>query len=265
MTSPSRRTSSPHSSRASRTAATGQRLAAIDVSARKHPSAVARLDGAPHQDDPIAGDLDDRADGDLRVEIEDEPAPRADRPLRFGALQQAAFERAAASRAEGEWRRFVLRIQRGGHTRLASASCPAEPDPQYNSTVMSILKVARMGHPVLRAKARAIERSDHQDRDRAEAHRRHARHDGRVSRRGPGGAAGPRRAAAVCRVARCRRGRRAADEPYVDHQPGDLRRRQRHRRRLGRMSQHPRRARPGAAGARDQSPRARSSWASASS
>src|SRR5216117_1892912 len=35
-----------------------------------------------------------------------------------------------------------------------------QPDSQYNSTVMSILKVARMGHPVLRAKTRAIERSD---------------------------------------------------------------------------------------------------------
>ena len=31
---------------------------------------------------------------------------------------------------------------------------------QYNSRVMSILKVARMGHPVLRAKARAIDRGE---------------------------------------------------------------------------------------------------------
>ena len=31
---------------------------------------------------------------------------------------------------------------------------------QYNSTEMSILKIARMGHPVLRAKARVIERSE---------------------------------------------------------------------------------------------------------
>jgi peptide deformylase len=31
---------------------------------------------------------------------------------------------------------------------------------KYNSPVMSILKVARMGHPVLRAKARAIDRRD---------------------------------------------------------------------------------------------------------
>src|SRR5206468_11881901 len=34
------------------------------------------------------------------------------------------------------------------------------PRTQYNSSVMSILKVARMGHPVLRGKARAIERAD---------------------------------------------------------------------------------------------------------
>ena len=31
---------------------------------------------------------------------------------------------------------------------------------QYNSIAMSILKVARMGHPVLRAKARPLEKSD---------------------------------------------------------------------------------------------------------
>src|SRR5919198_1156810 len=31
---------------------------------------------------------------------------------------------------------------------------------KYNSPVMSILKVARMGHPALRAKARAIDRAD---------------------------------------------------------------------------------------------------------
>src|SRR3979409_880945 len=38
-------------------------------------------------------------------------------------------------------------------TDLASAA-------QYNSPVMSILKVARMGHPVLREKARPIEKAE---------------------------------------------------------------------------------------------------------
>jgi peptide deformylase len=34
------------------------------------------------------------------------------------------------------------------------------PDAKYNSSIMSILKVAHMGHPVLRAMARSIDRAD---------------------------------------------------------------------------------------------------------
>ena len=41
---------------------------------------------------------------------------------------------------------------------MAFPACPASC--QYNSIDMSILKVARMGHPVLRAKARPLEKSE---------------------------------------------------------------------------------------------------------
>src|SRR5437870_3689776 len=49
-----------------------ERLAAVDVSAGKHPLAVSRLDGAAHQNDPVARELDDGSDSNLRIEIEDE-------------------------------------------------------------------------------------------------------------------------------------------------------------------------------------------------
>ena len=53
---------------------------------------------------------------------------------------------------------------------------------------MSILKVARMGHPVLRAEGAALDRGEIKQARRPEADRRHDRDDGRVSRRRSGGA-----------------------------------------------------------------------------
>ena len=60
-------------------------------------------------------------------------------------FQQSPLERAAAARTELVRVRVVVRMQEV-HSR------------QYNSRVMSILKVARMGHPALRAKARPLRR-----------------------------------------------------------------------------------------------------------
>ena len=78
-----------------------ERLAAIDVAAGKHPLAVAGLDGAPHQHEPAIVALDDRADGDLRIEVEDEAAPRADEALGLAGLQQprARARRRSAGRS----------------------------------------------------------------------------------------------------------------------------------------------------------------------
>ena len=70
-------------------------------------------------------------------------------PLGLAGLQQTPFERAAAARAEAVRVRIVVRVE-GSRPRWT----------KYNSAVMSILKVARMGHPVLRTKARALDRAE---------------------------------------------------------------------------------------------------------
>ena len=59
-------------------------LAAIDVAAGEHPLAVARLDRPPHEHDPAVAGPDDRADRDLRVQVQDEAARGADQPLGLG-------------------------------------------------------------------------------------------------------------------------------------------------------------------------------------
>ena len=74
-------------------------------------------------------------------------------PLRrsAGRTQRRASRRADRSEySSGDRRRTVRGVRLEPDCR----------DSQYNSTVMSILKVAPMGHPVIRAKARAIERGD---------------------------------------------------------------------------------------------------------
>src|SRR5262245_46419051 len=62
----------------------GERLAAIDVAAGKHPLAVPWLDRAADEHDAVIRGFDDRADGDLRIEVDNEPAARADGSLWFG-------------------------------------------------------------------------------------------------------------------------------------------------------------------------------------
>ena len=65
---------------------------------------------------------------------------------------------------------------------------------KYNSADMSILKVARMGHPVLRAKSPRDRSRGTEEAGRSEADRRHDRYDDGVSRRRP------------CRRRRCTKG-----------------------------------------------------------
>jgi hypothetical protein len=78
----------------------GQRFTAVDIAAREYPLAIARLDRSTDQDDPPALRLDDRSDSDFRIEIEHEPAARADGALRFRSLQRSTLERSAAPGTE---------------------------------------------------------------------------------------------------------------------------------------------------------------------
>jgi peptide deformylase len=109
-----------------------QFLAAVDIAAGKYPESVPGLDGSTHEDDAPARRLDDGADRELRVEIEHEAAPAAHEPFGLARLQAPRLEPAAARRAEAILHYEIL---------------PG----------MAILKVARMGHPVLRAKAKPID------------------------------------------------------------------------------------------------------------
>jgi hypothetical protein len=52
----------------------GDLLTAIDIAPGKHPLAIARLDGALYEHDLAARHPDDRAHGDLRIEIKHETA-----------------------------------------------------------------------------------------------------------------------------------------------------------------------------------------------
>jgi peptide deformylase len=164
-----------------------QRLTAIDVPAGEDPFPVARFDRAPDEHEAFRrrrGDANDGADGNLRIEVEDEAALRADEPLRLAGLQPPALEETAASRAKPVRVRIVVRVELEiGHAitvwerdgRLPGIAGPpgivgpglsrARGKPrlqpgQYNAAAMSILKVARMGHPVLRTKAPALERAE---------------------------------------------------------------------------------------------------------
>src|SRR3972149_248148 len=81
---------------------------------------------------------------------EDAPAPAPPQPFRLAGLEQARLERAAARGTVPVDDCVMVRWAHGG-----------EWDPPYRIiSIMSILKVARMGHPVLRAGARPLERSE---------------------------------------------------------------------------------------------------------
>ena len=81
------------------------------------------------------------------------PQRGADEPLRLALLEQRRLERTAAARAETIAVRVVVRMLQGHGRRCVGSA-------KYNLAArMSILKVARMGHPVLRAKARALDKA----------------------------------------------------------------------------------------------------------
>jgi len=118
-------------------------FAAIDVAAGEYPFAVARFDRATHQQNAPLRVADDRADRNLRIQVEHVPTRRTDQAIRIARLEASRLESAAAHRAETE---------DIGHVVLARRSIIL--------IVMSILKVARLGHPVLRAKAKPIDPHD---------------------------------------------------------------------------------------------------------
>ena len=55
--------------------------------------------------------LDNRPDGDLWIDVKDEPALSTHQSLRLGCLQQPALERPAALRAETVRVGIVVRVQ----------------------------------------------------------------------------------------------------------------------------------------------------------
>src|SRR5688500_14451959 len=77
----------------------GHCLPAVHEAAGEDPLPQRRLDGSPQQYDP-AVDHADGAGGHLGVEVEDEPALRADQPFRLPRRDDARLERAAAANAE---------------------------------------------------------------------------------------------------------------------------------------------------------------------
>ena len=108
---------------------------------------------APDHDDSSFRGGHDGSDGDLRVEIEDEAADVADQSCGIPVL--SVFATAARRRT----------LDSSG-TRVHRRVGVPEAFPRYriilpiDQTPMSILKVARMGHPILRALARMLERSE---------------------------------------------------------------------------------------------------------
>ncbi len=129
----------------------GERFAAVDVAAGEDPFAVSGLDGAPHEDDLSLMRSDNRTDGDFRIEVEDKRALAAHEALGLSGFQQTRLEHAAADGTEPISMRFVR------HALCAPDRSRAD---KYNSADMSILKVARMGHPALRAKSRVLDRGE---------------------------------------------------------------------------------------------------------
>ena len=236
----------------------GELLAAVHVAARKHPEPVARLDRPPHQHEARVRRLDDRADRDLGIEIEDETAPRAHQPVRIAGLEAPRLEGAPAGRAEA-----VL--------HSSSLIEPPTPDAAYEIIEGHVDPEGRAHGPPGAADARQAHRSigDHVAA-RPAAHRRHVRDDAGVSGDRPRRAAGPRGPAplrrrlparsrrSLARSARRRR-RRAADgaDQSRDHASRHV-----GRRGLGRLPEHSRHSRQGAArdgdrGERLRPPRAR--------
>ena len=187
LTRPSSRTSSPASSRASRIAAavTPRR---DRRNLRETPTAHNRARWRVARARSGHRGPDDRADCDFRIEVEHEPAGAADEPL--GSPAFSGVRSSMPPHADRARVRYV-----GVSSSSARLIVRA-----YNSH-MSILKIARMGHPVLRAKARALHPSEIRTSEDPAAHRRHVRDDEGVPGSGAGGAASARKPAALrCRL-----------------------------------------------------------------
>src|SRR5204863_287445 len=75
-----------------------QRFPSIDVAAGKHPLAVTGIDGAPYEHEAAGAGPDNRADGNLRIEIKHKPAARADGPFGLGRFPRA---RSSCTRNQG--------------------------------------------------------------------------------------------------------------------------------------------------------------------
>src|SRR6266571_1278946 len=94
-------------------------FSAIEESAREHPFAVARLDAAFEQDDPVPQGGDGTG-GYLGVIIENEAAGAAHQPLRLDGLEPLAGKRTAALRAEAKLRTMVVMVVMGVSHNTAS-------------------------------------------------------------------------------------------------------------------------------------------------
>src|SRR5437762_3100581 len=126
------------------------------------------LNRAPDENYFLVSGRDHSSHRHLGIEVMDVRAAYADVPKWIAGLQLAGFQRTTAHRAEAE-RGVVSRHRRTTPvcTRFSAGDpdLPASP-PRISRggphiiRAMSILKIARMGHPVLRAKARALHPSE---------------------------------------------------------------------------------------------------------
>jgi hypothetical protein len=91
----------------------GQRFAAIDVTAGEYPHAVSGFNRPSDQHDAIGPGPDNRADRDLRIQIVDVAAVRADRAMWLAGFHFAPLGRSAAAQAEPVTVRLVVWIQWG--------------------------------------------------------------------------------------------------------------------------------------------------------
>ena len=141
----------------------------------------------------------------------------------------------AQAARRGRWASRCCATPRSAWSRCRPATATSSTSEVL--VAMSILKVARIGHPVVRSDGpRARPRRARLARA-PDADRRHGRDDARVRRRRPGGAAGPRGPAAGgargAGLRRARRRRRAADRAG---QPEGHAARRRRRSRAGRAA-----------------------------
>jgi len=89
----------------------GQPLTKVDEAAGEHPSAIARIDGPTHQDQAPRFGPNNRAHGDLRIQIEDEGAPGTHEALGFTGLEPPTLQRPATAGTEAISERLVMGVE----------------------------------------------------------------------------------------------------------------------------------------------------------